>query len=182
MIPMIETSQYSDTYMFIKGFATGRSLPQTLKTLASVKDRKRLDVCLILINAGVDDDSTLAAALLTDVSDQYPNLEVMGIVKHLRKTEGCDMHDYYQQLENDPKAVMIKLSEQLYFERMLFPFNTKEMKKTLEETDLFLLPLATRYIQRYPIYSDLFIVLEYQLKTMNFSNYKVLMSTSATGD
>ena len=76
-----DTSQYIKSYMFIKGFAVGRRLNQTLIALAVARhfhdgqSRKDgtpyichpLKVCSTLISYGIDDDTTLAAALLHDV-------------------------------------------------------------------------------------------------------------------
>lgn len=76
-----DTSKYIDSYMFIKGFAVGKELSQTLIALAVARHfhdgqyRKGgdpyichpLKVCSNLIGLGIDDDTTLAASLLHDV-------------------------------------------------------------------------------------------------------------------
>ncbi len=75
-----DTAIYAKTYFFIKGYATGVGLPQTLIALALARRlhegqyRKDgspyiihpLKVCSTLISYGVRDDATLAAALLHD--------------------------------------------------------------------------------------------------------------------
>lgn len=76
-----DTAKYIDSYMFIKGFAVGKELGQTLIALAAARHfhdgqyRKGgdpyichpLKVCSTLIGLGIHDDITLAAALLHDV-------------------------------------------------------------------------------------------------------------------
>ena len=76
-----ELIQYIKSYMFIKGFAVGKSLKQTMVALSLARQlhdgqhRKDgtpyiahpLKVCSTLISYGIDDDVTLAAALLHDV-------------------------------------------------------------------------------------------------------------------
>ena len=76
-----DTVKYIDSYMFIKGFAVGKELSQTLIALAAARHfhdgqyRKGgdpyichpLKVCSTLIGLGIHDDITLAAALLHDV-------------------------------------------------------------------------------------------------------------------
>ena len=76
-----EEWQYIKSYMFIKGFAVGKDLKKTQTALALAKQlhagqyRKDgtpyishpLKVCSTLISYGIDDDTTLAAALLHDV-------------------------------------------------------------------------------------------------------------------
>lgn len=117
-----DTIQYIDSYMFIRGFAVGKDLPQTLIALAVARHfhdgqyRKDgtpyichpLKVCSSLINYGVDDDITLAASLLHDViedcQDKLPyggkelvtefgiDWEVIKIVEMLSKESGLDDH------------------------------------------------------------------------------------------
>lgn len=74
----VDTSKYIKSYMFIKGFAVAKNLRQTLIALAVARHfhngqyRKDgmpyivhpLKVCTTLMNYGIDDDVTLAAALL----------------------------------------------------------------------------------------------------------------------
>ena len=87
IIPLVETynevdtEKYIKSYMFIKGFAVAKNLKQTLIALAVARHfhngqyRKDgmpyivhpLKVCSTLINYGIDDDTTLAAALLHDL-------------------------------------------------------------------------------------------------------------------
>ena len=85
-----DTIKYIKSYMFIKGFAVAKNLKQTLIALAVARHfhdgqyRKDgmpyivhpLKVCTTLMNYGIDDDVTLAAALLHDLledcSDKLP--------------------------------------------------------------------------------------------------------------
>lgn len=117
-----DTAKYIDSYMFIKGFAVGKNLQQTLIALAIARHfhdgqyRKGgdpcichpLKVCTNLIGLGVDDDVTLAASLLHDVledcQDKLPyggneltteygvDPEVIRIVSLLSKEPGLDDH------------------------------------------------------------------------------------------
>lgn len=76
-----EAAQYMKSFMFIKGFAVGRNLKQTMVALSLARQlhdgqyRKDgtpyifhpLKVCTTLISYGIEDDITLSAALLHDV-------------------------------------------------------------------------------------------------------------------
>ena len=76
-----EAVKYMKSYMFIKGFAFGKGLRQTILSLAVARRlhegqyRKDgtpyishpLKVCTTLISYGIEDDVTLSAALLHDV-------------------------------------------------------------------------------------------------------------------
>ena len=80
-----DTDKYIKSYMFIKGFAVAKNLKQTLIALAVARHfhngqyRKDgnpyiihpLKVCTTLISYGIDDDTTLAAALLHDIGKFY---------------------------------------------------------------------------------------------------------------
>lgn len=117
----VDTSKYIKSYMFIKGFAVAKNLKQTLIALAVARHfhngqyRKDgmpyivhpLKVCTTLMNYGIDDDVTLAAALLHDLledcSDKLPlkgreliteyhlSQEVLDIITLLTKESG--FHD-----------------------------------------------------------------------------------------
>ncbi len=118
-----DTAKYIKSYMFIKGFAYGRDLRQTLMSLPIARKlhdgqyRKDgtpyishpLKVCATLIGYGVTDDVTLAAALLHDVledcseelilgekrleSEYGLSTEVLELVSLLTKKSGLDDYE-----------------------------------------------------------------------------------------
>lgn len=115
-----ESAQYIKSYMFIKGFALGKNLKQTLLALSLAqrlhdgqyrKDGKPyishpLKVCSTLISYGIEDDVTFAAALLHDVledcrdrltlcgkelvSEYHLDQEVLDIIRVLTKESGLN--------------------------------------------------------------------------------------------
>lgn len=117
-----DTQQYIKSYMFIKGYAIGKNLSQTLIALAVARHfhdgqyRKDgtpyishpLKVCSSLISFGIDDDIILASALchdvLEDCQDKLPlggkelvteyglKPEVIEVVAMLSKESG--LNDY----------------------------------------------------------------------------------------
>lgn len=114
------SSQYMKSYMFIKGFAVGRELKQTMIALSLARQlhdgqyRKDgtpyishpLKVCSTLISYGVENDITLAASLLHDVledcKDKLPlsgrelvmeyrlNQEILDLIQLLTKESGMN--------------------------------------------------------------------------------------------
>lgn len=88
----VDTAVYAKTYFFIKGYATGLDLSQTLIALALARRlhegqyRKDgspyiihpLKVCSTLISYGIKDDVTLAAALLHDAFEDCLDKLPMG--------------------------------------------------------------------------------------------------------
>lgn len=115
-----DTAKYIKTYMFIKGYAVGKDLKQTMLALSLARKFHNgqmredgtpyiahpLKVCTTLISLGIDDDVTLSAALLHDVledcKDQLPgngqelideyhmDPEILEIIKLLTKREGLN--------------------------------------------------------------------------------------------
>lgn len=118
-----ESSQYMKSYMFIKGFAVGKELKQTMIALSLARQlhdgqyRKDgtpyishpLKVCSTLISYGIDDDVTLAASLLHDVledcKDKLPlsgrelvteyhlSQEILDLIRLLTKASGLSDHE-----------------------------------------------------------------------------------------
>ena len=197
-----DTAQYIKAYMFIKGFAVGRRLEQTQIALAVARHfhdgqyRKDgtpyichpLRVCSTLISYGIDDDITLAAALLHDViedcQDKLPyggkdliseygvDMEVINIVMKLSKESGLDdyaLSVYFDAIKKDPRALLIKLSDRLHNSSTLYEFTLPKMKKYIRETSMFLLPMASYGKRYYPKYNNALSILKSSIYSLNHS-------------
>ena len=195
---------YNKSYMFIKGFVVGKgnNLPNTLCALALARRlhdgqyRKDgvpyiyhpLKVCTTLINFGIDDDITLAAALLHDVledcQDKLPlkgreliaeyhlDPEVLKIVNLLSKDSGLDDYElsvYFENIKQNPKALLIKLSDRLHNSSSLYAFTPEKMQKYIKETEMFLIPMAKYGKAYYPQYMNAFAMLKNQIYSLNHS-------------
>lgn len=208
MIPMndefdeTETIQYIKSYMFIKGFAVGRNLRQTMIALSLARQlhngqyRKDgtpyishpLKVCTTLIRYGIDDDITLAAALLHDVledcQDKLPmsekNLiteyhlkkEIIEIISLLTKESGMSLNElnlYFKKIEGNPKAALIKLSDRLHNSSTLYTFTFPKMRKYIQETSMFLIPMASYGKKYYSEYANAFGILKNSIESINRS-------------
>lgn len=200
--PEEETAQYIKSFMFIKGFAMGRRLPQTQKALYLARklhdgQHRRdgtpyishpLKVCSTLISYEIDDDVTLAAALLHDVledcGDKLPqggqelisvygfSPEVLMLIQMLTKQSGLDDHAlnlYFKRIEGNPKAALIKLSDRLHNSGTLYTFTNQKMRKYLRETRMFLIPMASYCKKYYPEYANAFSILKSSIESMNRS-------------
>ena len=112
--------QYIKSYMFLKGYSVGKSLPQLKMALSLARKlhdgqyrkdgspylQHPLKVCSSLISYGIEDDVTLSAALLHDVledcmdrlpqhgeelcSQYHLSEEILDIIKLLTKHSGLD--------------------------------------------------------------------------------------------
>jgi GTP pyrophosphokinase len=197
-----DTAKYIASYMFIQGFATGKNLQQTLTSLAVARHfhdgqyrkdgtpyiQHPLKVCSTLISYGIDDDITLAAALLHDViedcQDKLPyggnelvteygiEPEVIRIVTLLSKESGMDDHElsvYFDKIRKDPKALLIKLSDRLHNSSTLYEFTLPKMKKYLRETSMWLIPMASYGKRYYPQYAPAIRILKSNIYALNHS-------------
>lgn len=208
MIPMNDVfseedmNKYVKSLMFLKGYAMGKGLNQTLMALTLAQKfhdgqyRKDgtpyflhpLKVCSTLVNYGIDDDVTLAAALLHDVledcDDQLPrggeelcveyhiSPEVIEILQLLTKESGLDDHAlnvYFKKIEANPKAALIKLADRLHNSSTLYTFTTVKMRKYIRETNLFLIPMASYCKKYYPEQTRAFAIMKNSIESMNRS-------------
>lgn len=197
-----DTQRYIKSYMFIKGFSYGKKLEQTMLALTLARNlhegqyRKDglpyivhpLKVCSTLINYGVEDDITLAAALLHDVledcGDKFPlkgqelvtqyhiDKEVLEIISLLTKEPGLNNHDlnvYFKAIEGNKKAALIKLSDRLHNSSTLYTFTFEKMRKYILETERFLIPMASYAKNYYPEYTSAFSILKSNIYSLNNS-------------
>lgn len=190
-----DTFKYIKDYMFIKGFAFGKQLEQTTAALVIAKKfyegqyRKDglpyiihpLKVCSMLINLGVDDDVTLAAALLHDVpencdcGDRLPlKGEVLEIITLLKWEPGIENHElYFKTIEGNYKAALIKLCDYLYHDDTRYIFSIDKMRKHILETNKYILPMASYCENNYPEYAGVFSDFKSHIFTNN--NYMCWM-------
>ena len=197
-----DTIHYIKPYMFIKGYALGKELSQTMLALPVARKfhdgqyRKSgepyfthpLKVCSTLISYGIDDDVTLAAAILHDVlEDCGDNLlggsqsliqeygiapEVVETISLLSKRSGLndqELAEYFQKIEKNPRAALIKLADRLHNSGSLYTFTDEKMAKYLRETNLFLIPMASYCKKYYPQYANAFSILKSSITALNSS-------------
>lgn len=147
-----------------------------------------LKVCSTLINYGIDDDATLSAALLHDVledcqeklplsgkelvSEYGVSQEVFDIISLLTKESGLSERElsiYFNNIKKNPKALLIKLSDRLHNSCTLWTFSYEKLRKYLNETSLFLIPMASYGKNYYPQYTNAFSILKTSIWALNTS-------------
>lgn len=147
-----------------------------------------LKVCTTLINYGIDDDIVLAASLLHDVVedciDKMPlkgkelitehglNPEVLDIVNMLSKRHGlsqAELEIYFRKIRDNPKALLIKLSDRLHNSGTLYAFSLPKMRKYVDETNNFILPIASYGKLYYPQYANALSILKTNIYSLNHS-------------
>lgn len=144
-----------------------------------------LKVCSTLINYGIDDDIVLAAALLHDVvedcSDQLPmhgeelvkhglDPEVLELVNLLSKPSGLSQKElevYFNAIRDNPKALLIKLSDRLHNSATIYTFSLEKMRKYINETNDFIIPIASHGKLYYPQYTNALGILKSNIYSLN---------------
>lgn len=190
----ISLTKYRKTLLFIRGFAKGKHMPNTLKALALAERlhegqlRKSGDPFIIhplrvtsyLISLKVNDDVTCAAALLHEVYkhcnldregneliDVYSlNLEVPKLIKLVSKPDNISYTDYYEGIKSDYRALLIKLSNRANTCTRLSILNESERQEYIEENSNFIYPLCTYAKAYFPEFSDQIVNMKYHISSI----------------
>lgn len=177
----IDFNGYQRTLFFIKGFAKGKNMENTVKALSIAcklhEGQLRpvgdpfiihpLRVALYLINLRLNDDTTCAAALLHEVfkkcnvtdggariTEKYGlSPEVFELVKLVSKPNKMSKDEYYEKLSRNPKALLIKLSNRANTCTTLNTYEPKEIDEYIEECYKYIYPLCEYGVEHYPEFS-----------------------------
>ena len=187
-------NNWEETYNFIKGYAIGKKMNNTLIALAVAKYCHKgtfrkggepyiihpLEVASYLINLGINDDVTIAAALLHDVvedcEDKLPyngdeliekyklDKEVLDIVLLLTKQKGVPEEIYYQKIMQNQKALIIKLADRTNnCSTMVEAFTKDKLISYVEETIELIYPLCSYAKEYYPELSNAVTIIKYHI-------------------
>lgn len=192
----VHIDSWDETYLFIKGYAIAKEMRNTLIALSVASqfhaNQKRkggapylihpLEVTSYLINLGIDDDITLAAAILHDVvedcniKDAYKELskkydldkKVIDVVLLLTKTEkykkGTDTEkEHYENIKNNPKSLIIKLADRANNLSTVDVFTKEKMIEYVSETKTLIYPLCKYAKEYYPELSNAITIVKYQI-------------------
>ena len=98
--------------------------------------------------------------------------EVYEIIVLLTKKSGLNEQElgiYFDKIRQNPKVALIKLADRLHNCSSLYTFNNKRMRKYIQETDQYILPMASFCKHFYPIYGKQFYILKNSISNMNQS-------------
>ena len=177
----IDFTGYQRSLFFIKGYAKGKNMPNTLKALSiacklhegqlrSIGDPfilHPLRVASYLINLKINDDTTCAAALLHEVfkkcnvtdggaalTSKYDlSPEVFELVKLVSKPADMSKEEYYNKLRLNPKALLIKLSNRANTCTILNTYEQPEIDEYISECINFIYPLCEYGTEHYQVFS-----------------------------
>ena len=179
--------------IYLKGFAKGKQYWHMIKAISiAIKlhaGQKRkaggdyvehpMKVCSHLVALKIYDESILTAALLHDVIEDCSvsaddllgkygfTSEIVELVVLLSKSKDNPVFPYYHAIENDIKAILLKLSDRRHnVSTMSGAFSLAKMKDYIEETNEYILPLCKHAINYFPEYSDEVIVMRDEIENL----------------
>jgi GTP pyrophosphokinase len=181
------------TMVYVKGYAQGAGLIQTLKALNAAvilhkgQTRKTgepyvyhpVKVAAELLALGINDDEILATAILHDVledcnisksqliADYGINSNVVAYVSLLTKDKGFTTEHYYKSLAGNAASALVKISDRCHnVSTMAGGFNFEKMQKYVKETEEFVIPLCKHVKDFYPQYSNQVFVMKYHIESI----------------
>ena len=182
-------------YTYIRGYATGANMRETLKALAFARKqhdgqiRKNgkpyiihpLTMACNALSLGIRDDEVVATILLHDVCEDcdvgLQELPVNDRVRHsvelmtfelmAGETKETAKNRYYNLILQDRAATLTKLIDRSHnVSSMAGTFSREKLKSYIEETRQYVLPLLRKAKTTYPEDSDILFVLKYHMTSV----------------
>ena len=179
-------------YTYLRGFASGAGMKETLKALAFAREKHNgqfrksgepyivhpLMMACNAVSMGIKEDTIVATILLHDVCEDcgvgVAELPVNDTVKHAvdlmtfrvmeRETKEIAKNRYYNMLLESREAAMTKLIDRCHnVSSMAGTFSVEKLKSYIEETRHYVLPLLRKVKHQYPEESDILFVLKYHI-------------------
>lgn len=179
-------------YTFLRGYAAGAGMRETLKALAFAREMHKgqfrksgepyivhpLTMACNAVSMGIKEDAVVATILLHDVCEDCDvgvgDLPVSDVVKHavdlmtFRIMEGeskeVAKNRYYNMLMQSHEAAMTKLIDRCHnVSSMAGTFSIEKLKSYIEETRHYVLPLLRKVKDKYPEDSNILFVLKYHI-------------------
>ena len=177
-------------YEFVGDYAEGHKLRATINALPFAKEKHEgqvrkgkdgsklpyithpLTMVCHAIAMGLTDDDLLAALLLHDVVEDCGvspaslpvTRSVQNAVLLVTRQEGESKAKYYQQIGENPIAVMVKLIDRCHnVSQMALAFSREKLWKYIHETEDHILPMLENAKEKWPEYAKPYFLLEYQI-------------------
>lgn len=186
-----DTNRYKKTLDFLKGYAKGKKMNNTLIALSLAeryhKDQLRksgdpfiihpLRVCSYLISLKINDDIVCAAALLHEITKKcnLPNYgeeivtkyhldkRVLKLIHLVANVKQKPLDCYYQDLMENPDALLIKLSNKANTCTLLTSLTKDEVEKYIAETNNYIIPLCEYGMSYYPNLSHQIEIMQFHI-------------------
>lgn len=182
-------------YTYIRGYAMGRGMKQTLRALSFARDKHAgqlrksgepylvhpLTMACHALSLGIQDDNIVASILLHDVCEDCGvplcELPVSDMVRHCvelltfsvmdGETKESAKNRYYNGLLQSREAAIAKLIDRCHnVSSMAGTFSVEKLQSYIEETRRYVLPLLRKIKRQYPDESDTLFVLKYHITSV----------------
>ena len=182
-------------YTYIKGFATGAGMKETLRALSYAREKHSgqlrksgqpyivhpLTMACDAISMGIKDDAVVATILLHDVCEdcgvavaELPftdavkrGVELMTFRVMDGETKEIAKNRYYNMLLQSREATLTKLIDRCHnVSSMAGAFSVEKLKSYIEETRHYVLPLLKKAKGVYPSDADMLFLLKYHITSV----------------
>ena len=179
-------------YTYIKGFATGAGMKETLKALSFAREKHcgqmrksgqsyivhPLTMACDAVSMGIRDDTIVATILLHDVCEdcgvsvaELPfsdsakkGVELMTFRVMDGETKQTAKNRYYNMMLQSREATLTKLIDRCHnVSSMAGTFSVEKLKSYIEETRHYVLPLLKKAKSVYPEDADMLFLLKYHI-------------------
>ena len=186
-----DTNKYKRTFDFLKGYAKGKKMNNTLIALSLAERYHKthlrksgdpfiihpLRVCSYLISLKINDDVTCAAALLHEITKKcnLPNdgeeivtkynldPEVLRLIHLVANVKQKNIDEYYKDLMENQNALLIKLSNRANTCTLLTSYTKEEVIQYFKETNDYIIPLCEYGMSYYPHHSYPIDIMKYHI-------------------
>ena len=182
-------------YTFIRGYASGLDMTQTLCALAFARKKHQgqmrksgepyivhpLTMACDALSLGIKDDNTVATILLHDVCEDWGvsiaelpdndvvkrGVELMTFNVMDGETKEIAKRRYYNMIIQSKEAAFAKLIDRCHnVSSMAGTFTTEKLKSYIDETREYVLPLLRKVKYEYPDEANILFVLKYHITSV----------------
>lgn len=182
-------------YTYIKGFATGAGMNETLKALSFAREKHcgqirksgqpyiihPLTMACDAVSMGIKDDTVVATILLHDVCEDCDvsiaellfsdavkeGVELMTFRVMDGETKDIAKNRYYNMLIQSREATLTKLIDRCHnVSSMAGTFSVAKLKSYIEETRYYVLPLLKKAKSVYTNDADILFLLKYHITSV----------------
>lgn len=182
-------------YTYIKGFATGAGMRETLKALSYAREKHSgqlrksgqpyiihpLTMACDAVSMGIKEDAVVATILLHDVcedcgvsvaelpfsADVRRGVELMTFRVMDGETKETAKNRYYNMLLQSREATLTKLIDRCHnVSSMAGTFSVAKLKAYIEETRQYVLPLLKKAKTVYPGDAEILFLLKYHITSV----------------
>ena len=182
-------------YTYIRGYANGRGMKQTLCALSFAREKHEgqlrksgdpysvhpLTMACHALSLGINDDDVIATILLHDVCEDCGvplsalpvndtvrrGVELMTFSVMEGETKESAKVRYYNLTPQSREAAITKLIDRCHnVSSMAGTFSKQKLRAYIDETRQYVLPLLRRIKRQYPEDSDFLFVLKYHITSV----------------